>query len=41
MITKVNRNYLEISSIEELNYSKSPNNKCELFEITPPDFQIK
>ena len=40
MITKVSRNYLEISSIEELNYSKSPNNKCELFEITPPDFQI-
>ena len=40
MITKVNRNYLEISSIEELNYSQSPNNKCELFEINPPDFQI-
>ncbi len=40
MITKVNRNYLEINSIEELNYSQSPNNKCELFEIIPPDFQI-
>ena len=40
MITKVNRNYLEISSIKELNYSQSPNNKCELFEINPPDFQI-
>ena len=40
MITKVNRNYLEIKSIEELNYSQSPNNKCELFEINPPDFQI-
>ena len=40
MITKVSRNYLEIKSIGELNYSKSPNNKCELFEINPPDFQI-
>ena len=40
MITKVDRNYLEINSIKELNYSKSPNNKCELFEINPPDFQI-
>ena len=40
MITKVNRNYLEISSIKELNYSNSPNNKCELFEINPPDFQV-
>ena len=40
MITKVSRNYLEIKSIDELNYSKSPNNKCELFEINPPDFQI-
>ena len=40
MITKVSRNYLEIKSIDELNYSKSPNSKCELFEINPPDFQI-
>ena len=40
MITKVDRNYLEINSIKELNYSQSPNNKCELFEINPPDFQI-
>ena len=40
MITKVSRNYLEIKSIDELNYSKSPNNKCELLEINPPDFQI-
>ena len=40
MITKINRNYLEIKSIDELNYSKSPNNKCELLEINPPDFHI-
>ena len=40
MITKISRNYLEIKSIDELNYSKSPNNKCELLEINPPDFQI-
>ena len=40
MITKISRNYLEIKSIDELNYSKSPNNKCELLKINPPDFQI-
>ena len=40
MITKVIRNYLEIRSVEELNYSNRPNNMCELFEINPPDFQI-
>ena len=40
MIRKISRNYLEIKSIDELNYSKSPNKKCELLEINPPDFQI-
>ncbi len=40
MITKVSRNYLEISSIEQLNYSHSPNNNCELLEINPPDIQL-
>ena len=40
MITKVIRNYLEIRSVEELNYSNRPNNMCKLFEINPPDFQI-
>ena len=40
MITKVHRNYLAINSLEELNFSKSPNNNCQLVEINPPDFQI-
>ena len=40
MITKVHRNYLVINSLEELNFSKSPNNNCQLVEINPPDFQI-
>jgi len=40
VITKVHRNYLVINSLEELNFSKSPNNNCQLFEINPPDFQI-
>ena len=40
MITKVHRNYLVINSLEELNFSKSPNNNCKLVEINPPDFQI-
>ena len=40
MIKKVHRNYLVINSIEELNYSRGPNNNCHLIKIDPPDFQI-
>jgi len=40
VITKVHRNYLVINSLEELNFSKSPKNNCQLVEINPPDFQI-
>ena len=40
MITKVDRNYLEINSIKELNNSKTPTEHCELQLIDPPDFQI-
>ena len=40
MITAVDRNYLEISSIKDLNYSKKPNENCKIHFIDPPDFQI-
>ena len=40
MIIKVDRNYLEINSIKELNNSKKPNQNCQLRLINPPDFQI-
>ena len=40
MIIKVDRNYLEINSIKELNYSKKPSENCNLKFIDPPDFQI-
>ena len=40
MIIKVERNYLEINSIKDLNYSKKPNKNCNLQVINPPDFQI-
>ena len=40
MIVKVERNYLEIYSLEDLNYSQKPNENCNLQFIDPPDFQI-
>ena len=40
MKTKVERNYLEINSIGDLNYSKKPSENCFLKFIDPPDFQI-
>ena len=40
MIIKVERNYLEITSIKDLNYSQKPNENCNLKLIDPPDFQI-
>ena len=40
MIVKVERNYLEINSLEDLNYSQKPNENCNLQFIDPPDFQI-
>ena len=40
MIIKVERNYLEINSLEELNYSAKPNDNCNLHLVDPPDFQI-
>ena len=40
MTIKVERNYLEINSIEDLNYSQKPSENCNLKLIDPPDFQI-
>jgi len=40
VIVKVERNYLEIYSLEDLNYSQKPNEGCNLQFINPPDFQI-
>ena len=40
MITKVERNYLEINSLEDLKYSAKPNENCNLHLVEPPDFQI-
>ena len=40
MIIKVDRNYLEINSIKELIPSSVPNDKCKLFLVNPPDFQL-
>ncbi len=40
MIIRVERNYLEINSLKNLNYAKKPNENCKLIFIDPPDFQI-
>ena len=40
MSIRVERNYLEINSLKDLNYSKKPNENCNLQLIDPPDFQI-
>ncbi len=40
MIIKVDRNYLEINSLKDLNYIKKSNSNCNLILIDPPDFQL-
>ena len=40
MITKVDRNYLEINSIKDLIQSNTPNKNCNLKLVDPPDFQL-
>ena len=40
MIVAVYRNYLEINSIKNLNYSQKPNENCHLKLVDVPDFQI-
>ena len=40
MITKVDRKYLEINSLDEINLSKKPKSNCKIEKKNPPDFQI-
>ena len=40
MIIKVERNYLEINFLKDLNYSEKPNEHCNINLIDTPDFQI-
>tara|TARA_B100001029_G_C14873955_1_gene346141 strand:- start:3 stop:515 length:513 start_codon:yes stop_codon:yes gene_type:complete len=40
VIIKVDRNYLEINSIKELNNSEKPSEHSNLILVDPPDFQI-
>ena len=40
MITKVNRNYLEINSLDEIKVCEKPKNNCKLEIKNPPDFQV-
>ena len=40
MIIKVDRNYLEINSVNELKNSNKPSENCNLQLVDPPDFQI-
>tara|TARA_B100001540_G_scaffold314122_1_gene338403 strand:- start:356 stop:868 length:513 start_codon:yes stop_codon:yes gene_type:complete len=40
VIIKVDRNYLEINSIKELNNSKKPNEHCNLKLLDPPNFNV-
>jgi len=40
MIVKVDRNYLEINSIKDLNYSQKPTKYCHLKLVYGSDFQI-
>ena len=40
MIVNVDRKYLEINSIKELNNSQKPNDNCKLVLLDPPDFQL-
>ncbi len=40
MIVNVDRNFLEINSLEELNRSKSPGPSFKITEVNPPDFQL-
>ena len=40
MIKKVQRKYLEINSLNEINVSDKPNSSCNIDLKIPPDFQI-
>ena len=40
MIINVDRSFLEINSIGDLNRSKSPGPSFKIIEVNPPDFQL-
>ena len=40
MIKKIDRNYLEIFSLSDLNETKTPSNKYSVFLLDPKDFQL-
>ena len=40
MIINVDRSFLEINSIKNLNRSKSPGPNFKIIEVNPPDFQL-
>ena len=40
MIVNVDRRFLEINSLRELNRSKSPGPSFKITEVNPPDFQL-
>jgi len=40
VIIEVNRSYLEINSIKDLNPSNRPNIDCKLILVNPPDIQL-
>ena len=40
MKTNVDRTFLEINSIENLNSTKSPGPNFKIIEVNPPDFQL-
>ena len=40
MIINVDRSFLEINSIKNLNRSKSPGPNFKISEVSPPDFQL-
>ena len=40
MIVSVDRSFLEINSVKNLNRSKSPGSSFKISEVKPPDFQL-
>ena len=40
MIINVDRSFLEINSIKNLNRSKSPGPNFKISEVNPPDFEL-
>ena len=40
MILEVDRKYLEISDLKNLNAQNKPNKDCNVTKIEPPNFQL-